>query len=211
MSKKNKVPPKREEYKPAEYYKLKTKAVNDLAEADVSNSPEVSDAELRKYRSGFKFKIPDLVKICFVKWWFPAAVCFFFFWGLGNYVPSMLDLLFITGLALGVVTDILTNNALRFLEPYPGAWKKWIMFYKKEFITYVWNILYALVDLFCVYATYSVINYAVMRLRHLESTDISLAVEPILFGFFFMGYDMLFLLFRNTFRSIVKDARKPGR
>ena len=211
MSKKDKAPPRREEYKPAEYYDLKTKAVKDLVEADESNSPQVSDKELRKYRSGLKFRIPDLVKIVFIKWWFAASVCFFFFWGLSTYIPSTLDLLFITGLALGVVTDILTNNALRFLEPYPKAWAKWINFYEKSFMSYVWNILYAMGDLFCVYTTYSVINYAVIHLRHLDASAIPLAVEPILFGLFFMGFDMLFLLFRNTFRSMVNDARKPGR
>lgn len=211
MSKKDKASQNREEYKAADYYKLKTKAVKDLVEADESNSPEVSDKELRKYRSGFKFKIPDLVKICFIKWWFPAAVCFFFFWGLSTYIPSTLDLLFVTGLALGVVNDILTNNALRFLEPYPGAWAKWINFYKKRFATYAYNILYAMGVLFCVYVTYSVVNYTIIHLRHLDPSAIPLAVEPILFGLFFMGFDMLFLTIRNTFRNIVSDARKPGR
>lgn len=211
MSKKDKKAPEREEYKAADYYKLKTKAIKDLVEADESNSPEVPDKELKKYRSGLKFKIPDLVKVCFIKWWFPASVCFFFFWGLSTYIPSTLDLLFVTGLALGVVTDILTNNALRFLEPYPKAWAKWISFYDKRFITYLWNILYAFGVLFCVYTTYSVINFTVIRLRHLDASAIPLGVEPILFGLFFMGYDMLFLTIRNTFRSIVSDARKPGR
>ena len=79
MSKKKKSSaPERDDYKAADYYKLKTKAINDLVEADESNSPPVSEKELRKYRSGFKFHIPDIVKIMFIKWWFPAAGCFFF-------------------------------------------------------------------------------------------------------------------------------------
>ena len=88
MSKKDKNPPKNEEYKAANYYDLKTKAIRDLVEADESNSPPVSEQELKKYRSGLKLKIPDIVKVCFIKWWFPAAVCFFFLWGLGIYVPG---------------------------------------------------------------------------------------------------------------------------
>ncbi len=63
-------------------YKLHTKAVDDLAEADESNSPEVSEEELRKYRSGPKLKIPEYGKLLFVKFWFAAATCFFFIWGL---------------------------------------------------------------------------------------------------------------------------------
>ena len=37
-----------------QYYRLNTKAVDDLVNADVSNSPEVSREELNKYRSGPK-------------------------------------------------------------------------------------------------------------------------------------------------------------
>ena len=38
----------------ADYYKLNLKAVDDLLTADESNSPKVSEAELRRYRSGPK-------------------------------------------------------------------------------------------------------------------------------------------------------------
>lgn len=211
MSKKDKNPPKREEYKAAEYYKLKTQAVRDLAEADESNSPPVSDRELRKYRSGLKLKIPDMVKILFIKWWFSAAVCFFFFWGLGNYVGDMLDMLFITGVALGVVTDILTNNALRFFEPYAGAWAKWINFYKKRYATFPLNILYSFLLLLLVFISYGVINYLIMVIRGLPTLEAYVGVEPILFGLLYMGFDMLILLLRNSFKNILADAKKSGR
>lgn len=211
MSKKsNNQPPKRDAAKTADYYKLHTKAVKDLVEANEENSPPVSEKELRKYRSGFKFHIPDIVKIMFIKWWFPACVCYFFFWGLGMYVHDTLDMLFITGIALGMVTDILTNNALRFLEPYAGAWSKWILFYKKRYATFPLNILYSLGLLFLVFTTYTAIN--VMLLKTASSdTAAFLGVEPIIFGLFYMGFDMLVNLMRNTFRNIMADAKKPGR
>jgi hypothetical protein len=38
----------------ADYYKLHTRAADDLANADESNSPVYSEEELRKYRSGPK-------------------------------------------------------------------------------------------------------------------------------------------------------------
>ena len=45
-----------EERKAAEdYYKLHSQAVKDLATANEENSPEVSEEELRKYRSGGKW------------------------------------------------------------------------------------------------------------------------------------------------------------
>ena len=63
----------------ADYYKLHSEAVNDLATANEENSPEVSEEELRKYRSGGKFKLSETVKALLVKYWFNGAVCFFFF------------------------------------------------------------------------------------------------------------------------------------
>lgn len=208
MSKKNrKTAPEKETYKAADYYKLKTKAVDDLVNANESNSPKVSQKELNKYKSGPKFRIPDMVKILFIKWWFSASVCFFFLWGLGNYVSDTLDMLFITAIALGIVTDLLTNNALRFFEPSAAAWAKWINFYKKRYATFPLNILYSFLVLFLVFSAYGLINYTVLHV----TGNIYVGVEPILFGLLYMGFDMLILLFRNTFRSIVRDARKPGR
>lgn len=212
MSKKNrKAAPEKETYKAADYYKLKTKAVDDLVNANESNSPKVSQKELNKYKSGPKFRIPDMVKIVFIKWWFSASVCFFFFWGLGTYVSDMLDMLFITGIALGIVTDLLTNNVLRFFEPSPAVWSKWINFYKKRYATFPLNILYSFLVLFFVFSAYGLINYTVMHIKHLTTVNTYVGVEPILFGLLYMGFDMLILMFRNTFRSIVRDARKPGR
>ena len=105
-----------EERKTAQdYYKLHSGAVNDLVTANEENSPVVSEAELRKYRSGSKIKLSETVKALLVKFWFNGSVCFFFFLGLGNYLRDLLDQLFVLGLAMGIITDILVNNVLRFI------------------------------------------------------------------------------------------------
>ena len=59
-----------------DYYKLDVKAVDDLVNADVSNSPKVSKEEIAKYsgRSAKRFRIPSWLKICFIKFWFSAAI-----------------------------------------------------------------------------------------------------------------------------------------
>lgn len=211
MSKKDKRNTPQEEFKQADYYKLKTKAVDDLINADVSNSPKVSEQELRKYRSGPKIKLAEWVVFCFVKWWFPAAGCFFFMWGLGGYLNNQLDLMFVTAIAMGMVTDLLTNNALRFLERVPGSADKWIMCSKrKSYGTFPLNILYSMVLMLFIFLTYSVINYAVMKIRNL--TDVlPLGVEPILFGLFYLGWDLLFVTVKNSVRRAMKDAGKPAR
>ena len=43
----------------ADYYRLNTKAVDDLVNATPENSPQVSEKELRKYRSGPKIRLRD--------------------------------------------------------------------------------------------------------------------------------------------------------
>ena len=82
MGRKSRKPAPEEHRDAAEYYKLNTKAVEDLVTADKNNSPQVSEAELRKYRSGLKIQLKDWVKVTLIKWWFAGAVCCFFFWGL---------------------------------------------------------------------------------------------------------------------------------
>lgn len=211
MSKKNRQKNTREDFKQADYYKLKTKAVDDLVSASPENSPLVSDAELRKYRSGPKLKIAEWAIFCFIKWWFPAAGCFFFLWGLGTYVSSQLDLMLVGAVALGMVTDILTNNALRFMEKVPGSADRWIMCSKrKAYSTFPLNILYAIILMFFVYMTYSVINLSIIKIRNLTSDVVPLGVEPILFGLFWLGWDLAFVGLKNTVRRALKDARKPG-
>ena len=61
-SKKNRRAAPKEHLTATDYYKLHTDAVRDLISADESNSPPVSEAELRKYRSGSKLPLPDWVK-----------------------------------------------------------------------------------------------------------------------------------------------------
>ena len=118
----------RELEKETDYYDLHKQAVEDLVTADVSNSPVVSKKELRKFRGAKKIRIPNVVKALFIKWWFNGAVCFFFLWGLGMFVTNILDQLFILAIAMGIVTDLLVNNSLRFVADPDGSLDKYMMF-----------------------------------------------------------------------------------
>ena len=192
---------------PAEdYYKLKTQAVEDLATADESNSPEVPEEELAKYGARKKKGIPNWLKVCFIKFWFPAAVCYFFLWGLGAYMNSMLDLLFVTAIGLGMVTDLLTNNALRFFAETEGANDKWMMFPKKRYMTFFWNILYAFLLLFLVFNIYNGLNLLIISITGAPGDSVPLGVEPILFGVFYLLCDTALVALKNLIVSRVKSA-----
>lgn len=209
MSKKrNRQPDKPEVEKQTEYYKLKTDAINDLVTANEENSPQVSEEELRAYRSGPKMKVADWVKMLFIKGWFAGAVCYFFFWGLGGFIPNLLDQLFITGLALGVVTDLLTNPVLRFFEKTKGENARWMMVTRKTYSGLFLNILYAYVVLFLVFTLYNVINIAAIRLLGLPGDQVVLGVEPVLFGVFCLGFDLLLIKAKHMVAGMVRDATK---
>lgn len=190
-----------------DYYKLNTKAVDDLVTANEANSPKVSEEELRAYRSHGKVKIADWVKALFIKAWFAGAVCFFFMWGLGNYYADQLDMLFVTGTALGIVTDLLTNNVLRFISKTQGANDRWMMFPQKGFISFPLNILYGYVILILVALLYNVINLTIIHFTGAADT-VPLGVEPILFGIFCMGFDVLLIRIKLFFKGLFRGRAK---
>ena len=195
------------------YYDLKTQAVDDLLNASEENAPKVSREELRKYTSQGKsrMQVADWVKLLLVKWWFAAAVCFFFIWGLAPFVPNVLDQLVIAGLALGFVTDLLTNNVLRFLAKRKGGNDRWMMFPRKGFWSLPLNVLYAGVIMFLVYTAYNVLNRALIALNGLPGDAVPLGVGPILFGLLCLGFDLMLIGMKHGFQKIIAEAqRKAG-
>lgn len=188
------------------YYDLKSRAMDDLVDARAGNSKKYSMEELGKYRRHKGIHVADWVKILLFKAWFGGAVCFFFLWGLGIYIGNMIDMLFILGMALGFVTDLLTNNCIRFIERTPGANNDWMMFPKKGFISLPLNILYSYFILACVYSTYTGVNLVITTLTN-RPQDVPLGVEPILFGLLCMAFDLLCVGIKRTFKRVVRDAR----
>lgn len=190
-------------------YNLKSDAVETLVNADTDEVPEYSEEELAKYRTPSKFRIPETAKVLFLKAWFAGAVCYFILWGLGMYIYSLIDMLFVLGVVLGMVTDLLTNNVIRFIEKNPGVNDKWLMFPKKGMGSFFLNIVYAMVLLVCVYSLYTGINYTYSAITG-NADVVLLGVEPILFGVFCMGFDALFLFFKRMIGGIIADAKRKA-
>ena len=116
----------------------------------------------------------------------------------------------ITGIALGFVTDLLTNNVLRFIAPAKGANDRWMMYPKKGYISLPLNRVHAGLVLFLVYTAYNVLNALIISLGGLESTAVPLGVEPILFGLLYMGFDMLLITLKHVAQNMLKDAEKKA-
>lgn len=209
MAKKQKEAPVENKRAAGDYYKLNKKALDDLVSADESNSPQVSEEELRKYRAGTKKKIPMWVKVVLIKAWFAAALCWFFI--IGMPFTDVLDRIVITGLAYGFVLDLLVNNVLRFIEETPGSNDRWLLVSRKGYVSLLLNIVYGLVLMILIVNTYEVLNVAINAIRGAEPVDgvmpVAVSVEPILFGVFAMAWDMLFLKMKGMLGRIVADAK----
>lgn len=190
-------------------YELKSDAVDKLLKAEAGDVPEFSQEELKKYRSKGGIKIPQPLKVILLKAWFPGAVCYFILWGLGMYIYSLIDMLFVMGIVLGMVTDLLTNNVIRFVETTPGENDKWLMFPKKGMVSFFLNLVYALVLVICVYFLYSGINLLIVGIIGNPDT-VPLGVEPVLYGVFCMGFDLLFVGCKNLLKQIISDAREKA-
>ena len=95
-------------------YELKSEAIDKLLKAEAGDVPEFSEEELKKYRSKGRIKISDTAKVLLLKAWFAGAVCYFILWGLGMYLYSLIDMLFILGI-IGA-TPLMRNTANRLYE-----------------------------------------------------------------------------------------------
>ena len=186
-------------------YRIKTESVEDLVNANKENTPSYSEEELKKYRSKSRLNINPVFKALFIKFWFSGVVCYFFIWGLGMYIPSNLDLYFVTAIGMGFVKDILENNLYRFVANPEGSNDRWMMFPKKSYMSLVFNVLYAILVTGCVYFTYQGINFVGTSGNN---DRVVFGVEPIFFGIFYMGFELLFLWMKHMAVRIIADAKK---
>ena len=200
--------PAEQEKSAAEYYQLNTKAIDELVTASEDNSPPVSAAELRKYRSGPRITLADWVKALLLKIWTGGMICYFFIWGLSTFTLNQWDHLVILGVALGLVTNLITNNILRFISGTPGAYDRWMMFPQKSFLYLPLDLIYGLLLVFCVVMSYNGINLLVAG--NAPDAAAVLTVEPILFGIFVTLWDLCFIKLKQLFIKVLRDAEKTA-
>lgn len=188
------------------YYRLKKQAVEDLVTANEENSPPVSPAELKKYRSGPKVKMSDRVKAILIKLWIAGMICYFFIWGISTIALNPWDQLLVIGIALGVATNLMTNNIYRFIAKTPGAYDRWMMFPGKKIYFLPLDVVYAILLTACTIMTYNGIN--LLAAGGAEQAGSVLGVEPILFGIFVTAWDLLFLGCKHLAKRILADAKQ---
>lgn len=208
------------------YYDLKVDKVDELVAALKDETPEdakndlsmyISDctgvddpknytrAGKRKqfdpYKTDFLGKIPVWVKAIFIKWWFAGLVCYFVMWGLQSLMNAdPLDVMFLTGLVLGLVVELFVNPAFRYLEREKGEYDPYTMFPFpfKAFWTFFTNMLYYIVIVIGV-------NFFYLGLGELNIVS---GVEPLLFGTFCVIVDMFFIGIKDLIVYLVRKSKK---
>ena len=211
MSKKQQQPSVDTKDKGSNPYELKTDAVNRLvnAHSDKTLKPLGIDPG-KKYRSnGLLDRIPAWLKAVFMKFWFNGAVCYFILWGLGLFITNFENMIIILALVLGMVTDILVNNAFRFFAVVEGANDKWMMFPKKKYINLIFNVIYSFAVLLIVVWSYNTLNGVINVIVGTEN-QVYVGVEPVLFGLFYVIFDLCFIGMKNLCISIVRDAKNKN-
>lgn len=174
-------------------YNLNSEAVDTLANADKEEIPQYSEEELSKYRKK-KFQIPDWLKVIGLKFWFAGMVCFFIV--MGTRVTNLIDLFVALSIVMGMVTDLLTNNVVRFIEPYEGANNKYLLVTHRGMVGFGLNLCCGFLTVGTVILCYFLLN-----------TFVSIGVEPLLFGLLCMGAEMLFIGIKHFCSSILNDAK----
>ncbi len=158
-------------------------------------------------KSGFIAGLPVWLKACVVKWWFAGAVFYFIGWGFFVYSADQLDLTFVLGLALGLVTDLLVNRALVFFESDRENYRRFLFCYSRRFFSVPVNLVYGLALSAAVSYTYHFINVAALRLTGAPPGTVTLGAEPLLYGLFFLGFDMAAVGIKNAIKRLVRKAR----
>lgn len=174
-------------------YELNSEAVDTLANADKEEIPQYSEEELSKYRKK-KFQIPNWLKVIFVKFWFAGAACFFIIMGTG--VSHWLDQYVAMSIVMGMVTDLLTNNVIRFIEPYEGANNKYLLVTHRGMVGFGLNLMLGFVVMAGVMFCYFLLNLITF-----------VGVEALLFGLLCMGVEMLLIGIKRLCSSILNDAK----
>ena len=185
------------------YYDLKTEAVESLLNAE-NDDTEIPQEELDKYRKK-SFHMPELLKITLIKLWFAGAVYFFIGFGLG--ITNLLDQVVIMGVVLGMVTDLLTNNVIRFLEETPGANDKWLLFSKKSYASFFFNMIYGIVLLVGVAGVYWLLEWIADVITS-DPDTLHVGTEPVFFGVFCAVLDMLLVTLKNLILKLFNRIRK---
>jgi hypothetical protein len=175
------------------YYELKTDAVDLLVNTEERiERGEINLTAPEKFKGSAFSKIPNWIRAIFIKFWFNGAVCFFIIWGLSEFIPHPLDLAVVTGIVLGLITDIMVNPSIRFMTDEKGG-DAWMLLPMKKFWTFPLNIVYAAAVMLVVELIYVALNIP--------------GIEPFSFAAIYLVVDLTVVGLKDLIVLLVKKLR----
>lgn len=155
-------------------------------------------------------KIPDIIKALFIKFWFAGAVYYFVGWGITLVNIDQIDTVVILGLIMGLVTDLMVNHIFRLIEKDNENLHKYMFFGRKKWYSVFINIAYSIVLCAIIAYTYHFINVTIVLKQGLPEGTIVLGAEPLLYGLFYIVYDIIILLVRNLIVNAIRKRNDNG-
>ena len=210
MAKQNRhLPSKPKEDTQSNYYDLKVDAVNDLVDA-LNEDPHkpLTEEQIKDPNTPSPYKIdkfsriPTWIKVAFIKFWIGGALCFFVLFGIGYYIENFDDLFFLSGIILGVVTDLMINSAFLHFESDKKEFHPYMMLpisCKKIWTMFV-NIPYGILIIYTIYLIYQLLNSTI--------ANGNLQVEPLLFGLCYLIVDTFYISIKNLIVMLVRKIKK---
>ncbi|MDR0426728.1 MAG: hypothetical protein LBH24_06145 [Clostridiales bacterium] len=168
------------------------------------------EKENKKSTGGFLTRGPAFGKAAIYKFWFAGAVYFFIGWGISNGRLDQLDTAVIIGLAIGLMTDLIINRVLMAIDNKKNKMAAYLMFYHKKFYFLFFNLAYGVILSLAVAFTYHLINFAINVLQNLPEGSAVFGAEPLLFGLFYLLYDLFLVTLRNGVIKLVKTVKSKG-
>ncbi len=167
--------------------------------------------EFDPYKRDKLSRIPFWIKALLIKFWFFGLVCYLVLMGLGSLFVTddgamsngaMLDLLFLCGAVMGLFVECLVNPIFRMMESDRKEYNYFMMFPFpfKHIWTFITNILYYLIVVYCVGLAYAAIFGNSFG-----------GVEPLLFGVVCLVVDMIFIGIKDLFVFLIKRAIRKSR
>lgn len=214
MAKRRKEEPKEERL--TNYYDLKTDAVEELAKVyteeekkELDKKEVKKDGEKRPYKIDFLSRIPASIKVLFIKYWVFGVICYFFYWGLGYYIPNLENLTLVVGIATGIILDIFVTSAFLYFESDKKEFHPYLLVPVpfKKFWSLPINIVVYTGEAFGVYGIYYLINRLIEISKGLEPGTAPLSVEPLLYGLIALVIDVIIIAFKDLIIFIIRKIK----
>lgn len=191
-----------------DFYELKTESVEKLVTANVENTKYIDTGEHDPYKIDRLSRVPTWIKASFVKWWFMAAMCFFFYWGLGMLISNWENMWLLMSLGTGLLTDIVLYNLFRHFQSDSLEYEPFMITPKRRWWTIFINVLYAAIVCYAIELIYHGINlFAVFVGWNEDPAKAWLGAEPLLYGIFFVLVDAVFLAIKFGITRLVRHIQ----